>query len=244
MKKWFFSTHGKVTSALSFEEAKEFLRNNPKAYGWNASFKQWRPVNCISEFVGIIPAAMPLPLIPKEVSSRFRAKKQSLESQLVRLENNIKNSLKALVKFEQQIQDYKDLTNNLNDNVKGAIENIERKHTTLSKKVTHLTSTLNLAKTEMLEVVERFNRNMQSNDILMPVCIKPASVHYLQTETTSESSVGKLKLAQDKLVTPLSTAEVTPLTNNSTQFNDDNKSTLPSETITKVYRGVEYQVQK
>jgi hypothetical protein len=115
---------------------------------------------------------------------------------------------------------------------------------TLSKKITHLKSTLNIAKTEMLEVVERFNRKMQSNDILMPVCTKPASVHYLQTETTSESSVSKLKLAQDKLDTSLESAEVSPLTNNSKQFNGDDKSTQSSETITKVYRGVEYQVQK
>ena len=64
-------------------------------------------------------------------------------------------------------------------------------------------------------------------------------------DTSADSSdVSNLSWAQDKLDTSLESAEVSPLTNNSKQFNGDDKSTQSSETITKVYRGVEYQVQK
>ena len=249
MKKWFFSSNGEVTSALSFNEAKEFLNNNPDAYGWNASFKQWKPVSCINEFVGIIPATIPTPLISKEISENFQTKKLSLESKLLSLEDSIKHSLKSLVRFEQQIQNYKDLTYNLNDNVKSVIDNSEKKYETLNSKLTNLREVLDIAKIEMLEVVEGFNHKMQTNDILMPACIQSSSVHYLQTSNVDDSLVNNAKLAQENLVTPPKTdnssklaATKTPKV--TTQFNQAKKSPESSVTITKVYRGVEYKGEK
>jgi hypothetical protein len=255
MKKWFFSSNGKVTSALSFTEATAFLNNHPDAYGWNASFKQWKPANCINEFVDIMPKTMPTPLISQETSDKFRAKKMSLQSKLTSLESSMKQSLNSLVTFEQQIQDYKDLTCNLNDNVKNAIGNIEKKFKTLSSKLTHHKEIIEIAKTEMLEVVEDFDRKMQSNDILMPTCIQNAiqtsiqssTVHYLNTENVDESLINMAKSAQDKLTVPPNKPDLSKLAKTlktTKEFNKDIKKTESSETITKVYRGVEYQVQK
>lgn len=258
MKKWFFSTNGKVTSALSFTEASAFLKNNPDAYGWNASFKQWKPANCINEFVDIMPTTTPTPLIPQETSDKFRAKKRFIESKFTSLESSIEQSVKSLAAFEQQIQDYKDLTCNLNDNVKNAIDNIERKFKTLSSKLTHQKGIIDIAKTEMIEVVEGFDRKMQANDILMPTCIQnsiqtsvqTSQVHYLNTDSVDESLVNRAKLAQDELALPpkkpdLSTlTKPTKATKATKELNTDTKKTESSETITKVYRGVEYQVQK
>jgi hypothetical protein len=85
-----------VSSALSFDEAKEFLINNPDVYGWHPSFSQWKPVNCISEFFGVIPASVPGPLIPKEISDKFLAKKNRLESKLTSIDHIIKNINKSL----------------------------------------------------------------------------------------------------------------------------------------------------
>ena len=76
MKKWFFSKDGKVTAPLDLEAAKEYLSSNPDVYGWHPSFNQWKPVNCISEFVDVIPPTVQAPLIPKEISDKFLAKKQ------------------------------------------------------------------------------------------------------------------------------------------------------------------------
>ncbi len=255
MKKWFFSSHGKVTSALSFTEATAFLNNHPDAYGWNASFKQWKPANCINEFVDIMPKTMPKPLISKTTSDKFRAKKRAIESKFTSLESSIKQSVQSLAAFEQQIQDYKDLTCNLNDNVKNAIDNIEKKFKTLSSKLTHQKGIIDIAKTEMIEVVEGFERKMQANDILMPTCIQnslqtsvqTSTVHYLNTESVDESLVNRAKLAQDKLTLAPKNPDLSTLTTPmkaTKELNTDKKKAESSETITKVYRGVEYQVQK
>ena len=249
MRKWFFSSDGKVTSPLSFNEAKEFLISNPDVYGWNASFKQWKPVSCISEFVGIIPAKIPLPLMSKEFSDKFQIKKQLLESKLLSLESNIKQSLNSLLKFEQQIKDYNVLTCNLNDNVKGAINNIEQKYKALSLKVNHLSEVIKITKVEITEIVEDFNSKMKSNNILMPSCLQTSTVHYLQPPNVGDLSINKTQLAEEKLVTPpkhldLSTLTKTQPPKTITDLNEGKTSKKPLETITKVYRGVEYQVQK
>ncbi len=247
MNQWFFSSNGEVTSALSYEEAKAFLNNNPNAYGWNSSFKQWKPVSCIHEFAGVIPATPKKTLISQENIEKFQAKKLSLESKVTTLEDSIKHSLMSLSKFAQQIQDYKELTCHLNQNVKSAIDNIEGKYETLSSKLTHFKEALEIAKTEMSEVVGSFNRKMKNNDILMPTCEPSSSVHYLPFSNVDNSIVHQSQLVQQKLAKSQKTDEVsisTKTRKTASEFNKAKKSTESSETITKVYRGVEYQVQK
>jgi hypothetical protein len=238
-----------VTSALSFNEAKEFLHSNPDAYGWNASFKQWKPVSCISEFVGIIPMKIAQPLISKAFSDKFQVKKQYVESTLMVLEDNIKQSLKSLMRFEQQIQDYKKLTYNLNDNVKDAIDHIEKKHAALSIKSTQLNDIIAITKKEISQIVEGFNHKMQANSIVMPTCVQTSTVHYLNTTNADDILADKAKLAQEKLSRPARRANssnlaLTDTPKATTQLIKDEKNTESTQTITKVYRGVEYKVQK
>jgi uncharacterized protein YoxC len=235
MKKWFFSSNGEVSSALSFEEAKEFLINNPDVYGWHPSFSQWKPVNCISEFIGVIPVSMPGPLIPKEISDKFLAKKNRLESKLTSIDDSIKHSNKSLAKFEQQIEDYKELTQNLNDDVKGAIDNIEKKYKTLNRKLSQVRDAVDIAETEMSEVVEDFNKRMNSNDILMPSCDQASQVSAPKSSNVDNFPGSKAKLAQEKLATPPKRSEsneskVTKLPETNNRFKDieQNKNTAAS----------------
>jgi hypothetical protein len=201
MKKWFFSNNGKVTAPLDLEAAKEYLASNPNVYGWHPSFNQWKPVNCISEFVGVLPATVQSPLIPKEISDKFIAKKQRLQTKLTSIDDSINHSQSTLTKFEKQIDNYKELTQNLNDDVKGAIDNIEKKYKSLSRKLSQVKDAVHIAEKEMTEVVEDFDHRMSSNDIFMPTCtqsIKTASV----ADISDAAQMSKAKLAQEKLATP------------------------------------------
>jgi uncharacterized protein YoxC len=229
MKKWFFSSNGEVSSALSFDEAKEFLINNPDVYGWHPSFSQWKPVNCISEFFGVIPASVPGPLIPKEISDKFLAKKNRLESKLTSIDDSIKHSNKSLAKFEQQIEDYKELTQNLNDDVKGAIDNIEKKYKTLNRKLSQVKDAVDIAETEMSEVIEDFDKRMNSNDILMPSCDQANQATAPKLSNVDNFPGSKAKLAQEKLATPPKRSEtneskVTNLPEANNRFKDLEKN--------------------
>lgn len=199
MKKWFFSKDGKVTAPLDLEAAKEYLSSTPDVYGWHPSFNQWKPVNCISEFVDVIPPTVQAPLIPKEISDKFLAKKQRLQTKLTSIDDSINHSQSSLTKFDKQIEAYKSLTINLNDDVKGAIDNIEKKYKSLSRKLSQVKDAVHIAEKEMSEVVEDFDRKMSSNDIFMPSCNQAPQ----SAQTSSDSQqVSKAKLAQEKLATP------------------------------------------
>ncbi len=201
MEKWFFSNNGKVTAPFDLEAAKEYLASNPDVYGWHPSFNQWKPVNCISEFVGVLPPTVQSPLIPKEISDKFTAKKNRLQTKLNSIDDSINHSQSTLAKFENQIEFYKELTKNLNDDVKGAIENIEKKYKSLSRKLSQVKDAVHIAENEMSEVVDDFDHRMSSNDIFMPSCtqsIKPAEV----ADISDAAQISKAKLAQEKLATP------------------------------------------
>jgi hypothetical protein len=203
MKKWFFSNNGKVTAPLDLEAAKDYLASNPNVYGWHPSFNQWKPVNCISEFTDILPPTVQAPLIPKEISDKFLAKKQRLESKLTSIDDSINHSQSSLGKFEQQIEDYKTLTLNLNDDVKGAIDNIEKKYKSLSRKLSQVKDAVHIAEKEMAEVVDDFDRRMSSNDIFMPSCNQSkATSQDNASNALSSAQVSRAKLAQEKLATP------------------------------------------
>ena len=204
MKKWFFSNNGEVTAPLDLDAAKDYLASNPNVYGWHPSFNQWKPVNCISEFVDVLPPTVQAPLIPKAISDKFLAKKQRLEAKLTSIDDSINHSQSSLGKFEQQIADYKDLTKNLNDDVKGAIDNIEKKYKSLSRKLSQVKDAVHIAETEMSEVVDDFEHRMSSNDIFMPSCNQSTAMpqEYTSKALADSAHASKAKLAQQKLATP------------------------------------------
>ncbi|ALO34984.1 hypothetical protein CMT41_09835 [Colwellia sp. MT41] len=204
MKKWFFSNNGEITAPLDLDAAKDYLATNPNVYGWHPSFNQWKPVNCISEFVDVLPPTVQAPLIPKEISDQFLAKKQRLEGKLTSIDDSINHSQSSLAKFEQQIASYKDLTKNLNDDVKGAIDNIEKKYKNLSRKLSQVKDAVHIAETEMSAVVDDFTHRMSSNDIFMPSCTPSTAILQEQENNllADNAQGSKAKLAQEILATP------------------------------------------
>ncbi|MBU2892607.1 DUF4339 domain-containing protein [Colwellia sp. D2M02] len=210
MKKWFFSDNGKVTAPLSQTEARAYLADNPTVYGWHPSFSQWKPVTCIPEFADIVPLPEQSLLVPKELTDKFLAKKQRLQTKLTSIDDSIKHTQSSLTKFEKQIEDYKALTQNLNDDVKGAIDNIEKKYSGLNKKIAQVKNAINIAEVEINDAIKSFDHRVNSNDVFMPSChgtVKPAkSAPLTEVEVAQKASeaaqISKAKLAQAKLATP------------------------------------------
>lgn len=202
MKKWFFSNNGDVTAPLDLDAAKEYLAENPNVYGWHPSFSQWKPVNCISDFVDVLPPTVQSPSIPKEISDKFLAKKQRLETKLTSIDDSVKHSQSSLGKLETLIANYQDMTQNLNDDVKGAIDNIERKYKSLSRKLSQVKDAVHIAENEMAEVVDDFDLRMSSNDIFMPSCNRASMDSSADNDNFDRAQTSKAKLAQEKLATP------------------------------------------
>ncbi len=200
MKKWFFSNKGQVSGPLDITEAREFLASNPVGYGWHPSFNQWKPVNCISEFADIIPATEQVFLVPKEIADKFLSKKNRLQKKLMSIQSSINQTNSALGKFEKQIKNYKHLTQNLNDDVKSAINKFDKKHLSLGKKLSQVNNAVKIAEVEISDAVKRFEQRINTNEVFMPSC-KVISTNDLDAPL-SDKAASKAKIAQTKLATP------------------------------------------
>lgn len=203
MEKWFFSDNGKVTAPLDLEAAKAYLADNPNVYGWHPSYSQWKPVNCILEFADVVPPTDQSLLVPKELTEKFLAKKQRLQTKLTSIDDSINHTQSSLTKFEQLIVGYKELTINLNDDVKGAIDNLERKYNSLNKKLSQVKDAVNIADVEITDAITGFDQRVNSNDVFMPSCHQNGKViQQAKTPENDEAQQSKAKLAQAKLATP------------------------------------------
>jgi len=215
MKKWFFSDNGKVTSPLSNTEALAYVADKPNAYGWHPSFNQWKPISCIPEFADAVPLVEQTSLATKELTDKFLAKKLRLEKKLLSIEDSIGHTKASFSKFEKQISNYNALTQNLSDEVKGAIANIEKKYDALNKKISQVKNAINIAEVEMNDAIKSFELRVDSNDVSMPSCLhssKNSSADNITSAATvnaddelsqnEAAQISKAKLAQAKLATP------------------------------------------
>ena len=160
MKKWFFSKNGKVTGPFTEVEAKDILLNEGNCYGWHPSFTQWKPAGSIPEFAAIVPAVTPPAEIPQALIEEFATKDKSISDKLRSMEESVISTKAYLLEFEQEISNYKKLTNNLNDEVKNNISPFENKYNSLQSSFDELVSALSIARTEVNEVVTEFNQRV------------------------------------------------------------------------------------
>lgn len=200
INKWFFSKNAKVIGPLTFYDAKTYLAENPDAYGWNATFTQWKPVSCIDEFSGVLPPVPQVPAIPKEISDRFRAKQKSLDKSLINIDINIENTELSIEKMDKKVAEYKQVSQGLGQDITGAINNIEVKTSRLKQQLTHVKDAVTIASQERLDVVNTFNRKMNANNVFMPSCNK----NTLQDSTndkvhTLNFAAKEVKAAKDRI---------------------------------------------
>jgi hypothetical protein len=140
-----------------------------------------------------------------------------LQSQITSINDSINHTQSSLIKFEQQIADYKDLTKNLNDDVKSAISNSEKKYSSLHKRLSQLKNAVSIAKVEINDVIDEFNQRANANDVLMPSCHK-------------NTQLSKANLVQDnKLTTSNKAIEIEKKPNTVQEKAIKNKEVMPPD---------------
>ena len=71
MNTWIFSKNGQVTEPLDLASAKKYVVENNDAYGWQASYTQWLPVNSINEFSALLPERKVGAQLPQKIVDEF-----------------------------------------------------------------------------------------------------------------------------------------------------------------------------
>lgn len=156
MKKWYFSENGKVSGPHSIDNASAVLSNNNNMYGWTPSFSQWLPVNQIPELSELLPESKPSPQVSKILIDKFVAKRRDLNKKVTLIDNAIKERQTQIEAFEKEISQYKSLTESLPSNMKDNISPIEKKHQLASKQLRELIKATEIAKHEMVGVIQGF----------------------------------------------------------------------------------------
>jgi|GEM_PF-1009172 len=156
MKKWYFSENGSVTGPYSISEANTLLEKNNDVYGWNPTFSQWLPVTQIPEFSELIPDSKPAAQVPKELIDRFVTKKRDLNKKIKLIDETIKNTEEHIELFDNEINQYKSLTESLSVDVKNNIVPLEKKHQLVMKQLQELKKAAEIAKHEIIDVVQEF----------------------------------------------------------------------------------------
>ncbi|WP_144210634.1 DUF4339 domain-containing protein [Shewanella donghaensis] len=220
MKKWFFSKNGKISGPFTEVEAKEFLLNDGNCYGWHPSFTQWKPAGSIPEFAAIVPSVTPPAEIPQALIEEFAAKDKSIQTKLRSMEESVISTKAYLLEFEQEISNYKKLTNNLNDEVKNNISPFENKYNSFQSSFDELVGALSIAKTEVTEVVTEFNQrvNKRLAESGSPTKAKstiqrdPVSSATLTVDNVSEISDQIQRALADSMMSAVAEADNSELT--------------------------------
>lgn len=156
MKKWYFSDNGNVTGPFSVNDAKSLLSKNSDLYGWNPTFSQWLPVIQISELSSFISESKPAAQIPKELIDKFVTKKRDLNKKINLIDDVIKKTQINMSLFEKEINKYKNLTESLTTEVQDNIVPIDKKYQVMSKQLRELNKATEIAKQEIIDVVQEF----------------------------------------------------------------------------------------
>lgn len=135
--KWFFSTNGKVSGPLNLAESNEFIKNNLDSYAWHPSYSHWLPVDCIDEFDTVKSIPKPPEDLPNDFFADFISEEQDIVDSFSRIESTLANTLTSL--SELDIHSSIDMTKNLNEEVKVAVQNIEQQFAALQKNLAGVT---------------------------------------------------------------------------------------------------------
>ncbi|WP_394129084.1 hypothetical protein [Shewanella maritima] len=200
MKTWFLSKNKSVSGPFSANEVIEIVENDAQYYGWNPSFSQWKPVGIISEFASLVPALAPPAQISQVVIDEFISKKASIQVHIESLQARIKITQTYLNDFEQQVNEYKRLTANLNESMKSNINPYVQHYKNYHRIYDDLVAALAIAKREAREVVLEFDKRMALRDIeaLVNSAIVPMPIGELEQELGFKQEL-KPKLTQADL---------------------------------------------
>lgn len=141
MNKWFLSDGNEVTGPFDLGECNKSIEESTILYAWRPSYSHWLPVSHIEDFnIPALPPVVPLD-IPDAYLEELIEKKKGSINVLGRVEKTMNLTSQSLKHLDVDIDNFKKVTNKLNDEVQVAVQNIEQQYKDLQKNLsTNLTS--------------------------------------------------------------------------------------------------------
>ena len=182
MNTWIFSKNGQVTKPLDLVAAKKYVVENQDAYAWQSSYTQWLPVNSISEFSALLPERTVSAKLPQKIVDEFMSKEQALEKRFEQFTHDLAGGDASAKLLQQEIANYKQLTANLSDEVKGNVNEIEQQYDVLHAQLNELKQVVITSQQELSTIVTDFNSKVSGKSVV----------------TTSEKATSPLSIASEK----------------------------------------------
>lgn len=186
MKKWLFSKNGKTLGPLNLNDAKEFVTANPDSFAWHPSYSNWMPVSCLNEFVTVLPTPKPPQSIPAELIEEFVGKERHLVEKLTILDDEVNNTTDALSELEQEIENFKKVTQNCTAQVQDTLREMEQKFASLSSGLTGLKKEVSISKQQFADTKKDFEQSVEQNN--KPVVDAPLTAHQITADEKSQKS--------------------------------------------------------
>lgn len=198
MNTWIFSKNGQVTEPLDLASAKKYVVENNDAYGWQASYTQWLPVNSINEFSALLPERKVGAQLPQKIVDEFLSKEQALSKRLEQFNKELASGEAIAQEFEQEIANYKQLTVNLSDEVKGNINEIELQYHELQNQLNVIRQSVQTSQQELSGIVKDFNQKVSEKSVVKtPVSVKAAVTPPPTVKSQPSSDLPKPEVEKD-----------------------------------------------
>ncbi|MGB1262604.1 MAG: hypothetical protein ACPG52_06830 [Cognaticolwellia sp.] len=212
MNTWIFSKNGQVSEPLELAAAKKYVVENQDAYAWQSSYNQWLPVHSISEFSALLPPRQEVAKLPQNIVDEFNRKEQALEKRFGKFNQELARGEETAKLFEQEIANYKRLTINLSDEVKGNINEIEQQYNALHKQLADIKQTVHASQQGLGLVVVEFNKKVSGKSIVKMDSAaqapenKQAAVEVKKVAEPLQASVAETAQVEEKAEKPVAKA--------------------------------------
>lgn len=166
MKKWYLSEDGNVSGPFSIDDVQTRVSKNNNLYGWNPTYSHWLPVIKIPEFKAFLSEVKSQDQVSKELVDKFINKKIDLNKKTALIDSSIVSTIESISRFEKEIVDYKELTENLAPGVKDNIEPLEKKYNSLNNQLIELEKAAEISRNEFSQVEGEFSELLLSKTAL------------------------------------------------------------------------------
>ena len=240
MNKWYFSKDNTITEPMDFESAKKYVAANLDSYGWQQSYTQWLPVQCISDFANIIPPVKPLAMVPQDVVDEFNNKSKKIIENITKVNADISNGEKLLQVFAQEIDSYKNMTMKLSPEVQANINGIEQHYLSLQQQLKDIRQTTHTTANEVNQVVTNFNLKITDKSVapltseLQKSIAKQITKSDIKTQPVIEDEIDKAIREKLKISPPDLTKRPSPEARSPEPAKEtptETKSSEPTETV-------------
>jgi hypothetical protein len=217
MEKWYLSDNGKVNGPYNIDEIQSLVAKNNDLYGWNQSYSHWLPVVKIEEFRSFVSQEAAISQVSKELIDKFVNKKQELVKKITFIDSVVEKTSRAMTRFEDEINEYKDLTKQFDAEIQENIVPLEKKYNGIRRQMTDLRKATLISKQEIEDVVAEFGalvlNNTPGNNVDLSGFTTDNTVATKTNSTVARKANPTVEEKAKKLDTEKSNSSVVPIRN-------------------------------